>query len=188
MAYFSIRPSLISYLVLVFLLFAATSSASKVVDVNVICNQAQDPSLCSSILNSKPGGTKGADLISLAQYTIDVARVKANDTINLINMLIANSDSDSKGKNHYKACLTNFNKDEGALKDIDYVQELLKNEDYFGISAAARAINIDIDDCITGYDTKDTPYDDKSKLPQHADIVEKVVDIILIISTYLIQN
>ncbi|KAE9615567.1 hypothetical protein Lal_00045278 [Lupinus albus] len=188
MAYFSITLPLISSLVLLFLLFAAPSSASKVVDVKVICAQARDPKLCSSVLNSKPGGAKGADLVSLAQYTIKVARVKTIKTVNLINVLIAKSGSDPKEKTHYKTCLTHFNKDEGALGDIDYVQELLKKGDYFGVGTAASAVITDVDDCITGEDPEDPPYPDKSNLPQFADVVQKVVDIILIISKYLIQK
>ncbi|KAE9597417.1 hypothetical protein Lal_00029892 [Lupinus albus] len=187
MAYFSITPSLISSLVLLLLLFAAQSSVSKVVDVTVLCAQAQDPKFCSSVLNSKPGGAKDADLVSLAQYTVNVARVNSTNTINLINALIAKGDSDPKAKAHYKKCLTHFNKDEGALSDIDRVQELLKKEDYFGVSTAASAVITDVDNCITGEDPEDPPYPDKSNLPQYADVVKKTVGILLIISKYLTQ-
>ncbi|CAL0313691.1 unnamed protein product [Lupinus luteus] len=159
MTYFSITLSLISSLVTLFLLFAAASFASKVVDVQVICAQARDPKLCSSVLNSKPGGAKGVDLVTLSQYTINVARVKATKTVTLINSLIAKS-----------------------------VQELLKKDDYFGVGTTASAITTDVDDCITGEDPEDPPYPDKSNLPQYADVVQKVVDIILIISKYLIHK
>ncbi|KAE9597415.1 hypothetical protein Lal_00029993 [Lupinus albus] len=188
MAYFSITPSLIFPLVLLLLLFATPSSPSKVVDVTVICAQARDPKLCSSVLNSKPGGVKGADLVSLAQYTINVARVNATNTVKLINVLIAKSGNDLKAKAHYKTCLTHFDKDEGALGDIDYVQELLKKGDYIGVGTTASAIITDVDDCLTGEDPEDPPYPDKSNLPKYADVIQKVVDIILIISKYLTQK
>ncbi|OIW03147.1 hypothetical protein TanjilG_11784 [Lupinus angustifolius] len=184
MTYFSITPSL----ALLFLLYATLSSASKVVDVKDICAKARDPKLCSSVLNSRPVGARGANLITLAQYTINVARVKATNTVKLINILIAKSGSDHKAKNHYKTCLTHFNKDEGALNDIDYVEELLKKGDYFGVGTAASAVITDVDDCITGEDPEDPPYPDKSNLPQYADVVQKVVNILLIISKYLIQK
>ncbi|XP_019430492.1 PREDICTED: uncharacterized protein LOC109337868 [Lupinus angustifolius] len=150
MAYFSITPSLISSLVLFFLLFVAPSSASNFVDVKVICAQARDPILCSSVLNSKVVGAKGAYLITFSQYTINVARVKATNTVNLINIMIAKSGSDPKAKEHYKICLTHFNKDEGAPNDIDYIEELLKKGDYFGVGTTASAIITDVDDCIIG--------------------------------------
>ncbi|CAL0313693.1 unnamed protein product [Lupinus luteus] len=166
----------------------SASRASKVVDVQVICAQARDPKLCSSVLNSKPGGAKGVDLVTLAQYTINVARVKATKTVTLVNSLIVKSGGHPKAKSHYQTCLTHFNKDEGALSDINYVQELLKKGDYFGVGTAASAVITNIDDCITGEDPEDPPYPDKSNLPQYADVVQKVVDIILIISNYLIQK
>ncbi|KAE9599802.1 putative pectinesterase inhibitor domain-containing protein [Lupinus albus] len=100
MAHFSIIPSIISSLVLLFLLFAAPSSASKVVDVEAICAQAPDPKFCSSVLNSKLGGAKGADILSHAQYTINVHRVKATNTNNLVSVLIANSGNNPKAKAH----------------------------------------------------------------------------------------
>ncbi|KAJ1397029.1 Invertase/pectin methylesterase inhibitor domain superfamily [Sesbania bispinosa] len=67
-----------SPIVLVFLLFVASSSyARRVVEVNAICRQTQNPSFCSSLLNSNPGGT---ELISLAQYTIGVVRANVTTT------------------------------------------------------------------------------------------------------------
>ncbi|KAF1896136.1 hypothetical protein Lal_00042903 [Lupinus albus] len=294
MAYFSITPSLISSLLHLL-------SASKVVDVTVICAQARYPKLCSSVLNSKSGEAKGAYLVSLAQYIINVARVNSTNKVipkktpigfivkkkthtlvshsecsellnkpvalqlgtithkgningyhlscniliqsihqtrnclkirkeqrflagatpkerpkktpigfivkkkthtlvshsecsekfqqvKLINVLITKSGNDPKAKAHYKTCLTHFNKDEGALSDIDYVQGLLKKGDYIGVGTAASAVITDVDDCLTGGDPKDPPYPDKSNLPQYVDVVHKVVDIILIISKYLTQK
>ncbi|OIV90428.1 hypothetical protein TanjilG_11782 [Lupinus angustifolius] len=188
MSYLSIRPSLFFSLVLLSLLLATPSSTSKVVDVKVICTRSQDSSFCSKILNSKPGGANSADLISLVQYTIDVARVDATDTLNLINTLIAKSGSDQKAKDHYTKCWTHFNKDEGALSDIDRVQDLLKKEDYIGVNTAASAIITNINDYIVGEDPEDPPYTDKSNLPQFVDVVKKVADIILVISKYLIKK
>ncbi|OIW21031.1 hypothetical protein TanjilG_28257 [Lupinus angustifolius] len=79
-------------------------------------------------------------------------------------------------------------KDEGALNVIDYAQESLKKGDYFSLSAASKAVIIDVEDCITGGDPEDTPYNDKSKLPQYVENVQKVVHIVVIISNHLIQN
>ncbi|CAL0322706.1 unnamed protein product [Lupinus luteus] len=165
--------------------YTSLSSASKVVDVKDICAKARDPKFCSTVLNSKPGGTKGADLISLAEYTINFARIKATNTVTLINTLIAKSDNDPKAKNHYKTCLTHFNKDEGALKDINHVQELLKKGDYFGVNTAASAVITDVDDCIKGEGPGEPAHPDKSNLPQQAVVVQKVASIILIISNLL---
>ncbi|CAL0322699.1 unnamed protein product [Lupinus luteus] len=185
MTYFSIRPSLISSLVLLSLLLATLSSASKVVDVNTICAQTRDPSFCSQILNSKHGGANGVDLVSLAQYTIGVARVKATNTVKLINTLIAKSGSDPRAKSHYSACLTHFNNNKGALKHLDNIQHTLKMRDYYGVFQATTVVIVDVEDCII----KDDPnYFDKSNLQQSADNFDRVLDIILTISKYLIRK
>ncbi|XP_058767034.1 uncharacterized protein LOC131640670 [Vicia villosa] len=60
-------------LVLFFLCVASSNSIStKVIEVDIICKGASNPSYCSNLLNSKPGGAKGVSLVDLAQYTIDV--------------------------------------------------------------------------------------------------------------------
>ncbi|CAL0322705.1 unnamed protein product [Lupinus luteus] len=185
MPYFSIRTSLISSIVLLSLLLARPSSATKVVQVNIICAQTRDPSFCSDILNSKPGGAKGVDLVSLAQYTIGVARFNATKTVELLNMLVARKGSDPRAKSHYSTCLTHFDKYRGALKHLYYVQQVLRNGDYFSLLKAATLLIVDVEDCITG---DDYGYFDMSILPQYADVFEKVADIILTVSKFLIRN
>ncbi|KAK7290999.1 hypothetical protein RIF29_05829 [Crotalaria pallida] len=184
----SIRPSLISSLVLMFLLFAASSNASnKVVDVNAICKPTENPSLCSNILNSKPGGAKGADLVSLALYTVDVARGNITNTINLIKSLIAKSAHNPNAKNHYEMCLLHFDYDEGALAIIDGIKKILKSRDYNSLNIAASAVQTEVSNCIVGDSPSDPPYHDSSLLPRYADVVDQVVDIILSISYYLVN-
>ncbi|OIW03146.1 hypothetical protein TanjilG_11783 [Lupinus angustifolius] len=185
MAYFSIRPCLIFSLVILSLLLATPSFASKVVDVNVICAQTRDPSFCSEVLNSKPGGAKGADLISLAQHSIGVARVKATKTVNLINTLIATNANDPRAKAHYSTCLTYFDKYRGALKLLYYVNQVLRMQDYFGLLKAATLVISNVEGCITG---DDPTYFDSSDLPRSADNFEKVIDVILTIAKFLINK
>ncbi|KAK7290997.1 hypothetical protein RIF29_05826 [Crotalaria pallida] len=187
MASFTIKPSSISCLVLMFLLFASSSSyaSNKVVDVSTICKETENPSFCLNILNSKPGGAKGADLVTLAQYTIDVVRGNVTNSISLIKSLIEQSGKDPKAKAHYEECLVHFSEEEGALGDINQTQELLKKGDYVGVNSAASAVTTDVQDCISGEDPDDPTYPDKSKLLEYADIIEQVVSIILVISNYL---
>ncbi|KAK7290998.1 hypothetical protein RIF29_05827 [Crotalaria pallida] len=188
MAYFFLRPSLTSCFVLMFLLFAASSNSSKVVDVSTICKETDNPSLCSNILNSKPGGAKGADLITLAQYTIDIVRGNLTNTISLIKTLIAKSGKDPTAKAHYEECLVHFSEEEGALGDINHTHELLMEGDYFGVKTSASAVIADMEYCISGEDPEDPIYPDKSKLPQYAHSIEQVVSIILVIPNYLMQK
>jgi len=65
-----------SFLLLVlFILYVDVDSSKSIstiiVEVNVICKKASNPSYCLNLLNSKPGGAKGVDLVHLAYYTID---------------------------------------------------------------------------------------------------------------------
>ncbi|KAJ1397025.1 Pectinesterase inhibitor domain [Sesbania bispinosa] len=175
-----------SPLVLVFLLLVISSSyEAKVVEVNVICKQTRNPSFCSSLLNSKPGG---ADLVSLAQYTIDVVHSNVTNTITLIKSLIAQSANDSKASAHYKQCLEFFSSDEGALSSVEDTEERLKAGDYDGVNLGAAAVSTYVDDCVSGEGPSDPPYPDRSLLPKYADVIDQVVQIILIISNLLLHN
>ncbi|KAK7393663.1 hypothetical protein VNO78_22224 [Psophocarpus tetragonolobus] len=169
----------LSSLVFVFLLFATTSYAIPVGEVNTICKQAKDPSFCSTLLNSNPN----ANLVGLTQYTIDIVRANVTNTIKLIDTLIAQS-TDPKSKKHYKLCLGNFGS-EGALGDLDYTQELLKKGDYQGVNLAASSIVDNIEDCVSGDAPSIPPFHDPSKLPKYTTITKSVVSVILVLSKNL---
>ncbi|XP_061369280.1 pectinesterase inhibitor 1-like [Gastrolobium bilobum] len=186
MIYFSVRSCLISFFVLVFLLFVGSSN--KVVEVNAICKQAKNPSFCLSLLNSKPGGATHATLIDLAQYTIGVLRANVTITIKYINLLIAHSGTDRKAINHYKSCLTHFSYNEGALGDVENTQKCLRSGDYNGVNVAASAVMTDVEDCISGESPSNPSYHDPSMLPKYADVVKQIAQIILILSNFLIRN
>jgi len=85
-----------SSLFLVFLILCvafSNSISTKVVDVDVICKEASNQSYCSNILNSKPGGAKGVDLVHLAQYTIDVLNNNWTHTYDLIISLVKRAEN-----------------------------------------------------------------------------------------------
>ncbi|CAJ2644823.1 pectinesterase inhibitor 2-like [Trifolium pratense] len=164
-----------SYLVFFFPVCVTSSSATnKVVDVSTICKPVTNPSFCSALLKSK----QGADLVSLAQYTIGVARINITNTINLIKKLIAQSGKDVEAHRHYETCLLHFDVREGAMADLEDIQQLLKSGDYDSAFQSARSIRIDIDACISGESPSDPPYPDTSLLPKYADSVDKVAQII----------
>ncbi|KAK2451373.1 hypothetical protein P8452_14546 [Trifolium repens] len=173
-------------LIVVLLLCAASSSPTKVVDVETICKKAKNYSFCLSLLKSKSGGA-GGDLVSLASYTIDVARTDVSKTINLIKTLIAKSGGNPKAQSHYKNCLDHFGMDEGALGEIVEAQQLLKKSDYGGVNVHVSAILTDVDGCLSGDSPTDPPFQDTSSLPKNADIVNQVSQIILIITNFLLH-
>ncbi|KAE9588508.1 hypothetical protein Lal_00003027 [Lupinus albus] len=188
MSYFSIKPSLISFFVLIFVLFAESSYAAKVVDVNEICKQYRNSSFCLTILKSKPGGVEGADLVSLAYHTINIARLNLTNSVTLIMNLISNSSNDTIAKSHYERCLLFFGQDEGALVELDYTEEMLEKEYYFGVNLASISVIVDINECISGEDSEGPPYPNKSDLPRNGVFIQKVIQILLVISQLLYEN
>lgn len=167
----------------VLLLCVTSSYSSKIVEVNVICQKAKNPSFCSTLLNSKPGGTNGADLVSLAQYTIDVLRVKLTNTVKLINTLISRSGKDVKALTHYKNCLKYYFADGGAIFVLGNIQRVLKEGNYNLMSVGANDIIHDISDCIN-----DPNYHDTSSLPNYGQVALQIDQIIQIIAGFLMSK
>jgi pectinesterase inhibitor-like protein len=174
-----------SYIVVMVLFLCVTSVyAAKVVDVGTICKKVKNPSFCVTLLNKMPGPNR--DLLSLAQYTIDVARVNVTNTINLINTLIAHSGSNVDARNHYKTCLGHFKEYSGsAIVMVDEIQQYLKVGDYISAGQRAYAVGVDVDSCILGESPSDPPYHDTSLLPKYADIVDQVAEVIFNILNFL---
>jgi pectinesterase inhibitor-like protein len=157
----------------------------KVVDVHTICkNVADNPSFCLTLLKSKDG----ANLVTLAQYTIDVARINLTNTVNIIKKLISQSGSDVKAKNHYEYCLSVFGTGGGgALRFLADGEQYLKNGDYFDFRGEVNTIIAKYSDCITGGTPGDPPYPDKSVLPKYAKVVLDVADIMFAITIFLLE-
>ncbi|MED6148239.1 hypothetical protein PIB30_051225 [Stylosanthes scabra] len=179
-----IKSSLLSSMLLFLFFVQSTNATTKIVEVKIICNQTLNPSFCSKILNSKPGGADGADLTTLANYTIGVVRSNVTNTIRLIKFLIRNS-TDSDAKNHYELCLTHFGYEEGALGKVDYAEKMLKVKDYRGVNVAASGVIAFVEGCVSGDSPSDPVFPDHSLLPRFAEYVVHVAEIICVISNYL---
>jgi len=170
-------------LTLVFLLFASSSFAIQVVELDHICKKTQDPTFCFNLLSSKPGGIIGTDLIDLTQYALDVTRVNITTTTKLIKRLIRINHNNLEAKDHYTICLNQIHM--GALTKVESTQEILKSGDYRDLNVVASGIRTYIELCIDGESPTDTPYNDTSLLPTYANDISQVVDIILGIANIL---
>jgi pectinesterase inhibitor-like protein len=171
----------LSFLAVVFLLCVVSSYARTDVDVQAICKQADNPSFCLTLLNSKPGGP-GKNLVDLEAYIFGVLRNDLSNSVALLKKLIAQSGGDPKKERYYKICLQYFGEDEGALGQI-YVGLLqLKMGDYLGVNVHMSAILTFVNDCLTD---EDAPPKDTSMFPKDADLVNQVAKIGLLISTIL---
>ncbi|MCI04156.1 pectinesterase inhibitor 2-like, partial [Trifolium medium] len=154
------------------------------VDVDNICkNVADNPSFCLTLLKSK----QGADLVTLGQFTIDVARINLTNTVNLIKKLISQSGSDHEAKDHYEYCLSRFGTEGGALSRIVDGEQYLKNGDYFSFRVQVNSIIADYSSCITGGTPGEPPYPDKSVLPKYAEFILDVAEIMFAITIFLLE-
>ncbi|CAK8577722.1 unnamed protein product [Lathyrus sativus] len=161
------------FFVVISLLSVTSSYKIKVVDVDAICKQTKDVSFCTNLLNSKPDGV-GQDLVSLAQYTLDVARSNTTNTIILIQWLIAQSGSDFEAQIPYKKCLSYF---EDVVGDIDYFCDMLKVRNYKEMFHAADLILMYIDFCLKGSGPDEPPYHGNPMVPKNANVLNQVVTI-----------
>ncbi|KAI5388965.1 hypothetical protein KIW84_074571 [Lathyrus oleraceus] len=143
-----------SFFVVIFLVSVTSSYTIKVVDVDAICKQTNDVSFCTNLLNSKPGGV-GQDLVSLAQYTLDVVRSNTTNTIILIQRLIAQTGRDVEAQIPYKKCLTYF---KDIIHTIHYFGDMLKIREYDEMFHSADRITSYIDYCLNGGGPDEPPY------------------------------
>jgi pectinesterase inhibitor-like protein len=170
-----------SILVVVFILFVASSYASHDVDVQSICKKTKDPSFCLALLKSKPNGV-GGDLKSLAQYTLDALHTNVSNILTLITKLIAQSASDPKKQNHYKDCLAYFGEDGGVLGYVLDSLKRFKHFDFNQVGVDMVYLEFNVENCILS-DSSDT-----SLLPKYGDVVEKIAYTTLIMTNMLVGS
>lgn len=168
-----------SSITIVFLLSIASSYAAKIVNVHTICKKTQNPTFCSTFLKSRPRSVHG-DLVSLVKYTIEDIHAKITNTINLIEKLSARSHN-SFEKSQYQICSLVFT---GALDEIEEAQGFIESREYEGLYEGAKSIREDIPDCLNGAD-ENPSFGDNTLLAKYAHDVEKVAEIILVISNIL---
>ncbi|XP_073221580.1 uncharacterized protein [Cicer arietinum] len=157
----------------------------KVVDIDTICKDENiNTSFCITLLKSK----QGADLVTLAQYTIDDLQIEVNNTVNLIKTLIHQYDKDPQAKSHYVECFDLFGGPNGAVANFEDMENTLKGGDYHGMIEAVYGVLVAYESCIEGESPGEIPYPDKSLLPKYAKVVEDVAYIILAITKFLMGN
>ncbi|CAL5191367.1 unnamed protein product [Lathyrus oleraceus] len=171
-----------SSVAIVFLLCVASSYAVKTVDVDTICKGAKNPSFCLTLLNSKAGASQ--DLVSLAQYTIDVTLANTTNTIKLLNKLISKSGGDAEAKYHYHACLVHF---DAIARLLEVTPYFLKMKNYDKVFKDAISVRIHVGSCISGDSPGDPhyPYHDPSILPKYANMVDQVALVFIAVLQHL---
>jgi pectinesterase inhibitor-like protein len=171
-----------SYLLLLFVILRFSSSSSisaKVVDVDVICKEASNPSYCSNLLNSKPGGAKNVDLVDLAQYTIGVVKDNLYVPYKLVLKLL--SDKNVTVRNYYTRCAIDFDGDDSVRGRLLGAKLDLELKNYPGMASEIGFVMQHIDDCIDSLHKNDT----SPLLAKDVDILRQSGEVIQIISKYL---
>nr|KYP48225.1 hypothetical protein KK1_030109 [Cajanus cajan] len=146
----------------------------KVVDVKTICAKTKNPSFCSKLLNSMPGGVSGADFNSIMKYTFDVMHGNVTNTIELINKLIAKGNLDVSTKFHLEFCLGSFI---SAKNDVEYTREFFYSKDYGSVGFALDDTTHLSKACLAF----PPRYKDSSLLPKYVEVLEQVIQIIGVI-------
>lgn len=165
---------------IVFLLCVTFLYATKIVDVETICKEAEEPSFCSTFLKSRPHGVSG-DLVSLDKYSIEYVHANITYTVDLIKKLNAQS-RDINEEDYYRRCLTHFDL---IVYYIVEIQEKTKTGDYTDVQWNADSIITNINNCIYGDSPGDPIFHDTSLLPKYLDVIKKIANIIAIVTIHL---
>jgi len=170
------------YVLLVFVILCFSSSnsiSSKVVDVDVICKEASNPSYCSNLLNSKPGGAKNVDLVDLAQFTIGVVKDNLYTAYKLVIKL--QSDKNVTVRNYYTRCAIDLDGKDSAAGRLLGAKIDLELKNYPGMAKEIGFVMQHINDCIDSLHKNDT----SPILAKDVDILGQSGEVIQIISKYL---
>ncbi|CAK8575901.1 unnamed protein product [Lathyrus sativus] len=160
------------FFVVVLLVCVTSCYSVKVVDINIICKNAINPSLCSNLLNSNP--SESQDLVNLAQYTTGVIHSNVTNIIDEINNLIKQSVGNFAAEVHYKACDASFEQKGGALGVVHALQDFLNKGDHTFLQYLMDSVQIQMSICVSGNAPHDPPFDDTSSLPKHVDVANRL--------------
>jgi len=169
-------------LVLLILCFASSNSISaKVVDVDIICKEASNQSYCSNLLNSKPGGAKGVDLVDLARYTIDVLNDNTSDTLNLIISLIQSAENSTVANYYFRCDIDLLNHGDSVISSLTDAQVSLYFRKYPAMARESADIMKYILECIDSLHEHET----SPLLAKYVENLQQGAQVFQIITKYL---
>lgn len=154
-----------------------SSVSTKVVEVNVICKEASNPSYCINLLNSKPKGAKGVDLVHLAYYTIAVLNNNCTNTVNLLSELV-------KSANYYQICSDELSGLDSVRSRIGDAKFNLDRINYYSVAGDSEDIKFHVNECFISL-----PQDKKTSLllTKYLDVIRQGGQVLQIIAKYLNQ-
>lgn len=108
--------------------------------VETICPETTDPCLCIGALQQDTRSEQ-ADLPTLCQVSIDMARSYAETSFDMID-IISQHVTDPRAKSAYKI---NSEMYKEAIQAFDNTTQLLKSGDYFNLTGIASTMRLNID-------------------------------------------
>jgi len=171
-----------SLLLVLFILCVASSNSisAKVVDVDIICKEASNPTYCSNLLNSKSRGAKGVDLVDLAQYTIDVLNDNSSRANDLMKNLMDIAENDTVASYYYR-CDTDFFDTDSFLISLRDAESNLHIGKYPAMAKESADIMQYLLDCIRSLHQHET----STLLAKYVDDLRQGAQVLQIISKYL---
>ncbi|KAK4421959.1 hypothetical protein Salat_2146600 [Sesamum alatum] len=99
-----------------------TSTSNKLTDTKIkhLCSKTSNVGVCYKLSKSDPR-TANVDVRGLAEVSVDLASNKAKKTHSLLNSSV-NATHDSRLKNIYKLCSSNYN---DAIRDLKAIKNYL---------------------------------------------------------------
>ncbi|XP_058776345.1 uncharacterized protein LOC131650657 [Vicia villosa] len=166
---------------LLLLCVASSDSSNKVVEVDVICKEASNPSYCSNLLNSKPGGAKDVSLDDFAHYMIDGLIDNSTNTEMLISVLIDKIGDNYTEINYYYRCLVNIISVDGITSTLVIAEKDLTLKHY---PAMIKGVGNVMDKILQCRDSlrqhKTSPL-----VAQNVDVLQQSGQVLQIISKYI---
>ncbi|AES75106.1 putative pectinesterase inhibitor domain-containing protein [Medicago truncatula] len=172
-----------SLLLVLFILCVASSNSisAKVVDVDIICKEASNPTYCSNLLNSKSGGAKGVDLVDLAQYTIDVLNDNSSRAFDLMKNLMDIAENDTVASYYYRCDSDFLDTENSILLRLRDAELNLHNGKYPAMAKESDDIIQYLLDCIHSLQEHET----STLLAKYVDDLRQGAQVLQIISKYL---
>ncbi|KAL0374612.1 UNVERIFIED_CONTAM: hypothetical protein Sradi_3376900 [Sesamum radiatum] len=123
---------------------APSATGNKLTDTEIkhLCSKTNNLESCYKLLKSDPR-TKNVDAKGLLEISVDLASKKANKTYSLINSFV-NTTHDSRLKNIYKSCSSNYN---DVIRDLKAIKKYLKSGAFKNIHVQVKDASEEIKQC-----------------------------------------
>ncbi|KAK4421961.1 hypothetical protein Salat_2146800 [Sesamum alatum] len=175
-------PAVFILVSIVLMSVTPTSTGHKLTDTEIkhLCSKTNNVGGCYKLLKSDPR-TTNVDARGLAEVSVDLASNKANKTHSLLNSSV-NATHDSRLKNIYKLCSSNYN---DAIRDLKAIKNYLHLGTYKNIPSQVKDADEEIKQCKKVYGGATS---DRSHIKKKNQEFELLISIVKVTSDNLNKN